>query len=110
MTLDEYQQQAIKTAVYTDDSFKDLLHWILGLSGEAGEVADKMKKILRDKNGQLDSNDKHEISKELGDVLWYVAVLARHMDINLEDVAKLNQSKLNSRYQRGKIAGSGDNR
>lgn len=110
MTLDEYQKEALVTAVFTDDEYKDLSHWVLGITGEAGEIAEKLKKIVRDKNAMLDSDDKQEIAKEIGDVLWYLAVLAKHLGYKMDDVGKLNIKKLRSRQARNKIGGSGDNR
>jgi len=82
----------------------------LGLSGEAGEVAEKVKKILRDKEGIVGESDKKEITKELGDVLWYLAQIATELDISLETVVEKNIEKLRSRKERGQISGSGDNR
>ena len=83
---------------------------VLGLAGEAGETADKIKKVLRDKDGVIDEHDKLEITKELGDVLWYVASIARYLDVPLEEVARLNLEKLEGRRQRNLLHGEGDNR
>lgn len=83
---------------------------LLGLSGETGEVMEKFKKILRDQAGQVTSENKEEIKKELGDVLWYLATISRYLEIPLEDVATANIAKLSSRQKRGKLGGSGDNR
>lgn len=105
MTLEEYQLKALKTAV-----FKDPLYPVLGLAGEAGEVADKYKKILRDKDGKMEPEDKTEIAFELGDVLWYVAILADELGYDLEDIADMNIEKLKSRQDRNKLGGSGDTR
>lgn len=69
MTLDEYQKEALVTAVWSGDDFKDLTHWVLGVSGEAGEISEKLKKIIRDFDGQLSNDAKQEIIKEMGDVL-----------------------------------------
>jgi NTP pyrophosphatase (non-canonical NTP hydrolase) len=110
MTLDEYQQEALVTAVFSGDEFKDLSHWVLGISGEAGEIAEKVKKLIRDFNGQLDSEQKYELAKEIGDVLWYLAVLAKHLDYKFEAIGKMNIDKLRDRQARNKIGGSGDNR
>ncbi|MDH4330938.1 MAG: nucleoside triphosphate pyrophosphohydrolase family protein, partial [Candidatus Moranbacteria bacterium] len=82
----------------------------LGLAGEAGEVAEKFKKIIRDKSGEIDSETKEEIKKELGDVLWYVAQLSTELGLEMDDVAKNNIEKLYSRLERGVIQGDGDNR
>ncbi|MFI5271351.1 MAG: nucleoside triphosphate pyrophosphohydrolase family protein, partial [Candidatus Saccharimonadales bacterium] len=96
MTLQEYQEQALTTMLTTGDDFKDLLHWVLGINGEAGEVAEKVKKIIRDKNGVINLEDKEELAKEVGDVLWYLAVFANYLDIPLETIAKNNLEKLRS--------------
>lgn len=110
MTFSDYQKQALTTVLSTSDELKDTLHWVLGINGEAGEVAEKVKKIIRDKNGVISPNDKQELAKELGDVLWYLAVFAHQLGYSLEDVAKSNLDKLSSRKQRGVLGGSGDNR
>ena len=111
MTFNNYQTNASRTAFYPR-VFKNqgLYYTALGLAGEAGEVANKVKKIMRDNNGNLEEKAKAEIFDELGDVLWYCATIADEIGVNLEDVAKLNLSKLQSRMNRGKIKGSGDNR
>lgn len=110
MTFDEYQQKALTTIISTDDELKDTLHWVLGINGEAGEVAEKVKKIIRDQNGKFTDEDKSELAKEVGDVLWYLAVFANQLGFSLDDVAETNLSKLKSRKDRGKLSGSGDNR
>lgn len=110
MTLEEYQQRALTTVISSDDEFKDLLHWVLGINGEAGEVAEKIKKIIRDKNGEVSDEDKTELAKEIGDVLWYLAVLAHHLGFSFDDIAQQNLDKLKSRKQRGVLGGTGDNR
>lgn len=110
MNFDEYQQAALKTLLKTDDDFKDLLHGVLGLNGEAGEVAEKLKKIIRDKNSVVSDEDKQELKKELGDVLWYVAVVAELLGLSFNDVAQANIQKLADRQKRGQLQGSGDNR
>lgn len=110
MTLDDYQKQALTTVLSTGDDFKDLLHWVLGLNGEAGEVAEKIKKIIRDKNSVVSEDDKAELAKEIGDVLWYLAVFAHELGFTLDDIAAANLAKLKSRQARGVLGGSGDNR
>lgn len=109
MELNEYQRAAKTTAVYTSEQ-QQLVCTVLGLNGEAGEVAEKIKKVIRDKNSVIGDDDRREIQKELGDVLWYLAVLADTLDLDLESVAAMNLEKLKSRYQRGAIHGQGDNR
>jgi NTP pyrophosphatase (non-canonical NTP hydrolase) len=110
MTFDEYQKRALTTVISNGDSFKDTLHWVLGLCGESGEVAEKVKKIIRDKDGIISESDKTEIAKELGDVLWYIAVCARQMGFSFDEVAAGNLAKLQDRKVRGTLGGSGDNR
>jgi len=110
MTLDEYQKKALTTALYSGDEFMDLLHWVLAVNGEAGEIAEKLKKIIRDKDGKVSEQDKADIIGEIGDVLWYLAVFANHFKVSFEDVAQRNLDKLSSRKARGVIKGSGDNR
>ena len=83
---------------------------VLGLVGEAGETADKIKKILRDKDGVVSDEDKKLVIKELGDTLWYVAAIARYLGVPLSEVASGNIDKLENRYQRNKIHGEGDER
>ena len=83
---------------------------VLGLAGEAGETADKIKKVLRDKDGVFSEEDKREVVKELGDVLWYVASIARYLNVPLAEVAKTNLEKLEGRRDRNLLHGEGDNR
>jgi len=110
MTFDEYEKHALTTAIYNGNRMLDLCHWALGLSGESGEIAEKLKKIIRDQNADPSKIDRDDIKKELGDILWYITALAHELDINLDDVAKANVEKLASRLQRGVVTGSGDNR
>ena len=109
MTLDEYQAHAAKTALMKDNS-QLFIYTALGLNGEAGEIAEKVKKILRDKGGDQSQIDRDDIVKELGDVLWYLAMFAKSIDVSLDEVATVNVEKLASRQARGVINGSGDNR
>ena len=108
MTLNEYQQHALETAIYTEAS--RIVYPTLGLTGEAGEVADKVKKVIRDSNKEFTDEKRLEIVKEIGDVLWYCATLSRDLGYELEEVAQMNVDKLRSRMQRHLISGSGDNR
>lgn len=113
MELTDYQKKASRYDFFeptTDLKSPGFIEKVLGLTGEAGEAADKIKKIIRDKDGVASEEDRAEIVKELGDVLWYVASLARYLDAPLSDVAKGNIDKLESRLQRNKLHGSGDNR
>ena len=109
MELNSYQNAALQTAIYPDKGF-NFAYPALGLVGEAGEVADKLKKIIRDNGGFLTDPVRDAVAKELGDVLWYLAVLAYEMDYDLNEIAQINIDKLNSRKERGVLAGSGDNR
>tara|TARA_Y100001978_G_C23494465_1_gene337910 strand:- start:305 stop:646 length:342 start_codon:yes stop_codon:yes gene_type:complete len=109
MDFDNYQIEARKTAIYPNKD-KNFIYPTLGLVGESGEVAEKIKKILRDKNGIFDNDSKLAIKKELGDVLWYLSNLCDELNLSLNEVAKLNLEKLNIRLSRGKISGSGDDR
>jgi NTP pyrophosphatase (non-canonical NTP hydrolase) len=109
LTLDDYQQQASTTCTINDPgSQRSLAYTALGLSGEAGEVANKVKKILR---GDYEADAiQDDIAAELGDVLWYVAMVAREFDLSLNDIAAANLEKLASRKERGVLKGSGDER
>lgn len=139
MTLNEYQEAVVPSKAFPDlvirpepddsipfygddqevryltgkiyDSIS--LSWIypaLGLAGETGEVIEKLKKAVRDKEGHISESDKISIKKELGDVLWYLATLASELDISLEDIASTNIEKFQDRRARGVTSGSGDNR
>ena len=109
MDFANYQIEARRTAIYPNKD-KNFVYPTLGLVGESGEVAEKIKKILRDKNGTFDDESKLALKKELGDVLWYLSNLCDELEFSLNDVAKENLEKLNLRLSRGKISGSGDNR
>ncbi len=110
MNFNDYQKQALTTASRSGDDFQDMMHWVLGVTGESGEIAEKFKKIIRDKKSTISEADKKELSKEIGDVLWYLAVLANQLGLSFEDIADENINKLKSRKSRGVIGGSGDNR
>lgn len=105
MNFDEYQQIAKSTAIYPVKS--KLIYPALGLAGEAGEVAEKIKKKIRD--GETD-NFEQELAKELGDVLWYISAIASDLGYDLSLIAQMNINKLQSRQQRNTLQGSGDNR
>ncbi len=108
MTFKEYQEHALTTA--NDDRPLEFYHRVLGLVGESGEIAEKVKKLIRDGDGDPTQLDKKDITKELGDVLWYIATIADYLDITLEDVARTNVEKLADRKSRNTLKGSGDNR
>ena len=113
MEFKEYQEKSRKTAIYPEagDTFQ---YPVLGLLAEAGEVADKLKKHIRDrqlyKPSDLDEGQKQELAKELGDVLWYLSQLATELGADLGDIAEKNIEKLYSRMDRDKLGGSGDDR
>lgn len=107
-TLNEYQEAAKKMAVYPGEHA--INYPILGLVGEAGELANKYKKVIRDSNGIINLETQDAMQKELGDVLWYVAAIASDLGTSLERIAQMNLGKLKSRQDRGRIHGSGDNR
>lgn len=113
MDFTEYQQKSRKTAVYPEAD-NNLVYPTLGLVSEAGEVADKLKKHMRDDGvhtpAELSAEQKTELAKELGDVLWYVAQVATELGSDLGSIADMNIEKLYSRMDRGKLSGSGDNR
>ena len=103
MDMDDYQKKAAETAIYSNKHA--VIYPALGLAAEAGEVANKVKKILRD--GDF---DRKAIADEIGDCLWYIAALCRDLNVSMNDVAKTNLFKLQDRQKRGVISGSGDNR
>ena len=103
MTFKQYQDRARATAIYPREHA--VVYPALGLVGESGEVAEKIKKWIRD--GNL---DRTAIEKELGDVLWYISALAGDLDLDLEQIAERNIQKLVDRSARGKLQGSGDDR
>ena len=115
LTFDDYQTLALKTAFYPDE----LLYPVLGLVGEAGEVAEKVKKYYRDNQyevmcedavAEIPAETRMEIAKELGDVMWYLAAVASDIGYSLEEVAEMNLNKLADRKRRNHLTGSGDNR
>ncbi len=109
MTFDEYQHQSRVTAVYPDAG-KNYVYPSLGLVSEAGEVAGKVKKVLRDEGGVFSAERKDQVAAELGDVLWYIAQIATELGLSVDAIAAQNMEKLLSRMDRGKLSGSGDNR
>ena len=116
MTFEDYAVSAMQTAIYPGA----LVYPVLGLVGEAGEVAEKLKKYFRDGEHddtaleepmvEMRSRMRHEIAKELGDVLWYVTAIANDIGYQLEEIAELNLEKLQDRDRRGQLRGNGDNR
>jgi NTP pyrophosphatase (non-canonical NTP hydrolase) len=124
MTFEKYQEAAKGTAIYPsvfvprsvppENVMKmeelGIVYPALGLAGEAGEFANKVKKIIRDKGGVIDDEIKSDLIEELGDVLWYVAACAKELDVEIELIAACNAMKLLSRKERGVLSGSGDKR
>lgn len=113
MDFNEYQNLAAKydlSEATNDLKAVGFIEKVLGLVGEAGETADKIKKILRDKDGVVSDEDRKLIVKELGDTLWYIAAISRYLEVPLSEVASGNIDKLENRYQRDKIHGEGDER
>ena len=108
LTFDDYQNQAKKTAIYPKSA--GVMYPALGLTGEAGEVANKVKKIVRDGYAISPPDWREQVAHELGDVLWYCAALASDLGLSLGRIAKENANKLSGRQQRGTLGGSGDNR
>lgn len=127
MDFNTYQNKAVETAIFENKgqlgflkfqdksqdgiiNFTSFIYPVLGLCGEAGEVAEKIKKIIRDDEGIVSEDKLNAIKKELGDVLWYLAVLSRQFDLDLQTIAEENIEKLQNRKANNTLAGSGDNR
>lgn len=108
ITLDDYQRFAVGTAIY--GAGQAIIYPVLGLTNEAGEVAGKVKKVLRDNGGMFGPKEVDGIVDELGDVLWYLAATARDLNMSLESIARRNLTKLADRKARNVIQGSGDQR
>ena len=108
MKMNDYQFVSRKTAIYPEN--QGFVYCVLGLVGESGEIADKLKKVIRDDNGEIALEKQNAIAKELGDVLWYVSNLAYELGFSLEEIAQMNVDKLQSRMKRDKLSGSGDDR
>jgi NTP pyrophosphatase (non-canonical NTP hydrolase) len=109
MEMNDYQRKSVEFAIYPHSH--SILYPALGLAGEAGEVANKVKKFIRDGYDKEDFEQKKiELASEIGDVLWYCAALARDLGFDLSSIAQENYSKLSGRKERGTIGGSGDTR
>ena len=108
MEFNEYQKRALSTAIFPNDN--SITYLSLALCGEAGEIADKVKKVIRDQNGKYSPPDLEAIAMEIGDVLWYAANLANALGYDFDRVAAMNLEKIKSRLERGALLGSGDNR
>ena len=109
MEFNEYQTKSLLTAKYPDIGHS-VIYPTLGLVNEAGEVAGKIKKVFRDKDGQISAETRDALKAELGDVLWYLAQVATELGLTLDEIAEYNIDKLMDRLERGKIIGDGDNR
>lgn len=110
MTFDEYQKRATTTSTIDPKSVTAPYYFALGLNGEAGEVAEKMKKIIRNHDNDISQLDLEDFKKELGDVLWYISMMTTQVGLSLEDVANTNLAKLADRKARNVIKSTGDNR
>lgn len=111
MTFDEYQEFCKTTAIYPERHQPiGLLYTALGLCNESGEVAGKLKKLIRDKTGHLDDEYKTKILDEISDVCWYLAMICDELDTPLSKVIQINMDKLTSRKERNTLSGDGDNR
>jgi NTP pyrophosphatase (non-canonical NTP hydrolase) len=108
LSFNEYQQVAKTTAIYNPD-YK-VIYPALGLAGESGEVAEKVKKFLRDDNGVMTDERRQVIMAEVSDVLWYIAAICSDLDLKMGDVAQFNLNKLARRKEQGTLSGNGDNR
>jgi NTP pyrophosphatase (non-canonical NTP hydrolase) len=109
MNFNDYQTKSRMTAKYPVIGHA-VIYPTLGLVNEAGEVAGKIKKVFRDKDGEINAETKSALKAELGDVLWYLAQVATELDLTLDEIAEYNIAKLMDRLDRGKIQGDGDNR
>lgn len=109
MEFNAYQQKARETAIYPNMG-SEFTYPALGLVGEAGEIANKLKKVIRDNGGVLTDRVRGSVGDEIGDCLWYIAQLATEMGYDLDTLAQNNVNKLASRKERGTLSGAGDNR
>lgn len=107
--FDNYQEECKKTAVYPNIG-KNYTYPTIGLMGEAGEVANKVKKLIRDDESVITEEKRSDISHEIGDMMWYIAQLSTELNLKLSDVVKENLEKLAKRKEENKLHGSGDNR
>jgi NTP pyrophosphatase (non-canonical NTP hydrolase) len=110
MTFDDYQKVALTTA---DTNYEPLIEktiWAMGIAGEAGEVIEKWKKIVAYKDGAISDEDLKDLAKELGDVVWYIAVFAHTLGLSFDEIINTNIAKLSDRKKRNVIRGAGDNR
>ncbi|MBF0121703.1 MAG: nucleoside triphosphate pyrophosphohydrolase family protein [Desulfobacterales bacterium] len=109
MNFNEYQTKAYETEIYKGKA-DPIQYLLLGLHEEGGEIAGKVKKVLRDEKGVFSEKFKEDIKKELGDVLWYLSALAKEFGFDLNSIAEANIVKINSRKERDRLHGEGDDR
>jgi NTP pyrophosphatase (non-canonical NTP hydrolase) len=110
MNFSNYQEEVKKTAITKLTGIAEISYSVLGICGEAGEVSEKVKKIIRDKEGIISEEDRVLLKKEIGDVLWYLAKLSGDLGWDFQDVAQTNIDKCRDRQSRGVLQGNGDNR
>ncbi len=110
MTFDDYQKQALSTAQNDYEPLMQRTIWAMGVAGEAGEVVEKWKKIVAYKGGTVSQEDLDELAKELGDVVWYIAVMADSLGLSFDEIMRRNVKKLQDHKKRDVIKGAGDNR
>jgi NTP pyrophosphatase (non-canonical NTP hydrolase) len=112
MTFNEYQKLAIKTAHISHPNNDEMQNsiWVMGIAGEAGEIVEKWKKAVAYREGQFDKDQFEDFKKEFADVIWYIAVLAERLGLDLDDIMEANIAKLKDRMKRDVIKGAGDNR
>jgi NTP pyrophosphatase (non-canonical NTP hydrolase) len=111
MTFDEYQKQAITTAIKSsDDPLLQNSIWVMGIAGEAGEIVEKWKKAVAYRGGEFSPEEFADFKKEFADVIWYIAVLAESLGLSLDEILEQNLAKLADRKKRGVQRGAGDNR
>jgi NTP pyrophosphatase (non-canonical NTP hydrolase) len=106
--LFDYQRRSRRTAEYPREAW--LTYPALGLAGEAGEIAEHAKRVIRDDGGAISAQRRAAMASELGDVLWYVAAIASELGLDLDEIAQANLEKLLSRQRRGVLSGSGEDR
>jgi len=107
LNFNEYQEWTSTTSILND---MQIDYFTIALAGEVGEIAEKVKKVFRDKNGVFDPKDKKALAKELGDVMWYIAQFSRNLGYPLQEIIEMNIEKLESRKKRNVLGGSGDSR
>lgn len=110
MNFTEYQDDVQELAITKLTGIHEVMYSTLGILGEAGEISEKIKKIVRDKHGIISEEDKQLLGKETGDVLFYIAKFLSDIGLDFETIAMENIQKCRDRETRGVVSGSGDNR